>query len=197
MSCTNCNKVSHADFGDTFSCIYCKYPSSKAVPRATVNVQLEDATVILNASATGSPAEILLKYDAQSLMNSSKLGSDVNLEELMDSEEQIFHIKVAQLEPNTAEYKCDIVFVLDTSSTITDALEATNENEKNKNPPCLADNANSDSDIISPLAKRSLFETSTKPMVSNINAVAKHPGKGKLVSSIDPMPKHSDKGKLE
>ncbi|CAI9762248.1 unnamed protein product [Fraxinus pennsylvanica] len=93
MSCVNCNKVSHADYGETFACIYCKYPSSKAVPRATANVQLEDTSGILIANAIGKTAEILLKHDAESLMNCSKKGNDLNIEE--SAQEYIFYMKVS------------------------------------------------------------------------------------------------------
>lgn len=80
----------------------------------------------------------------------------------MDSEEQIFYMKVTQLKLNTAEYKYEVVFVLDPSSIIPNATEATSENGKGITPPCLADNTNSDNDNISPPVKRSLFQTSTE-----------------------------------
>ncbi|KAL2465108.1 Replication protein A 70 kDa DNA-binding subunit B [Abeliophyllum distichum] len=44
MSCDNCNKVSGANCGDIYQCVYCKYPNSKAAPRAKVYLQLMDST---------------------------------------------------------------------------------------------------------------------------------------------------------
>lgn len=155
--------------------------------RATANVELEDATGVLIASAIGNPAEVLLKHDAESLMN-----SDVNIEELLQSEtreEQIFYLKVTQLEPNTVEYKYEVVFVLDAYSAITDATEETSD--KNRNSSYLSDDNNSDiQDISPPSAKRSLCQPSAELVVSNIDALpenvtfnpqnAEVSGKGKL-----------------
>ncbi|KAL2455842.1 replication protein A 70 kDa DNA-binding subunit D-like [Forsythia ovata] len=68
MACQNCNRQSNGDYGETYFCLFCKYPQARAVPRARASVKLQDETGILHASIIGSPAELFLAYSANQLM---------------------------------------------------------------------------------------------------------------------------------
>ncbi|KAL2520740.1 replication protein A 70 kDa DNA-binding subunit D-like [Forsythia ovata] len=74
MSCNTYNKVSSADFNETYECVFCKFSHAVAVPRARVYVELEDLTGSLSGTMIGETAETFLQYTAKQLMDS---GSEV------------------------------------------------------------------------------------------------------------------------
>lgn len=169
MSCNNCNKITHADFHEIFLCIYCKHPTTKAVPRANATVQLEDASGSLDASAIGDPVEIMLNQTAENLMNLTKAHEtdpSIAAMTLLDTEEEyIFYIKVTQLEQNTTQYKYEVIFVLNAFPTVTDVMKDPTAEKEKSSFDLVEENKNSHSEETStPSAKRVLFKTLAKPV---------------------------------
>ncbi|KAL2494061.1 Replication factor-A C terminal domain-containing protein [Forsythia ovata] len=122
IACNNCNKVSNANLGETYQCVYCKCSQTKAVPSAKAYVQLEDSTGVLNANVIGEPAEKLLQCSSETLMQHSKHSSTTNIHDAIQmavDKQQIFYVKATQGLLNKTEYKFEIIFVLDTCLAIT------------------------------------------------------------------------------
>lgn len=88
-------------------------------------------------------------------------GNDPNIHEFIEmnpEQEHIFYVKVTQLEPNTTDYKYEIIFVFN-------ADEESNDKDTHKDTHVLhttEQNKNSDN-LASPstTAKRALFQDST------------------------------------
>ncbi|KAL2493596.1 replication protein A 70 kDa DNA-binding subunit D-like [Forsythia ovata] len=129
MSCNTCNKISSADFNETYECVFCKFPHAVAVPRARVYVELEDSTGSLSGTMIGDTAEKFLQYIGKQLMDS---GSEV-LEKIRITleEDQFFYIKGMKKNVLENEYKYDIIFlnkpVLSTSTTSTSTRSKTDK----------------------------------------------------------------------
>ncbi|CAA2954805.1 Hypothetical predicted protein [Olea europaea subsp. europaea] len=106
-------------------------------------------------------------------------------------EEHIFYVKITQLEPNSTACKYEIIFVFDAFSTIADGIEQ--PSEKDKGFLCLAE-ANNNYDIHEvspPSTKRSLFQTSSEPLLSNVKV------EKKIATSNSENDQVSMKGKLD
>ncbi|KAL2472283.1 Replication protein A 70 kDa DNA-binding subunit B [Abeliophyllum distichum] len=167
MSCDNCNKVSGANCGDIYQCVYCKYPNSKAAPRAKVYLQLMDSTGYINATAIGEPAESFLLCNANTLMNHSVSNPDSNIIDLIrlaTEEEKTFYIKAIQQNEEATEFKYELLFVLGSDSTVT----AGNQQSKDKGKSPMVEDEQSQQmdskDVTPPPAKRSLFQTPETPL---------------------------------
>ncbi|KAL2502580.1 replication protein A 70 kDa DNA-binding subunit D-like [Forsythia ovata] len=162
MSCDNCNKVSGANYGDIYQCVYCKYPNSKAAPRAKVYLQLIDSTGYINATAIGEPAESFLLCNAKTLMDHSVLNPDSNIIDIIHlatEEEKTFYIKAIQQNQEATEFKYELLFILGSDSTVTTGNQQSKDKGKS---PMLEDEQSQQMDsklVTPPPAKRSLFQT--------------------------------------
>ncbi|KAL2484943.1 Replication protein A 70 kDa DNA-binding subunit B [Abeliophyllum distichum] len=167
MSCDNCNKVSGANCGDIYQCVYCKYPNSKAAPRAKVYLQLMNSTGYINATAIGEPAESFLLCNANTLMNHSVSNPDSNIIDLIrlaTEEEKTFYIKAIQQNEEATEFKYELLFVLGSDSTVTVGNQQSKDKGKS---PMLEDEQSQQmdsKDVTPPPAKRSLFQTPETPL---------------------------------
>ncbi|KAL2494103.1 Replication factor-A C terminal domain-containing protein [Forsythia ovata] len=129
MSCNTCNKISSADFNETYECVFCKFSHAVAVPRARVYLELEDSTGSLSGTMIGDTAEKFLQYTGKQLMDS---GSQV-LEKIRITleEEQFFYVKGMKKNALDNEYKYDIIFlnepVPSISTTSTSTRSRTNK----------------------------------------------------------------------
>ncbi|KAL2509580.1 replication protein A 70 kDa DNA-binding subunit D-like [Forsythia ovata] len=167
MSCDNCNKVSGANYGDIYQCVYCKYPNSKAAPRAKVYLQLIDSTGYINATAIGEPAESFLLCNAKTLMDHSVLNPDSNIIDIIHlatEEEKTFYIKAIQQNQEATEFKYELLFILGSDSTVTTGNQQSKDKGKS---PMLEDEQSQQMDsklVTPPPAKRSLFQTPETPL---------------------------------
>ncbi|KAL2552917.1 replication protein A 70 kDa DNA-binding subunit D-like [Forsythia ovata] len=155
MSCDNCNKVSGANYGDIYQCVYCKYPNSKAAPRAKVYLQLIDSTGYINATAIGEPAESFLLCNAKTLMDHSVS---------QQRNEKTFYIKAIQQNQEATEFKYELLFILGSDSTVTTGNQQSKDKGKS---PMLEDEQSQQMDsklVTPPPAKRSLFQTPETPL---------------------------------
>ncbi|KAL2527400.1 Replication factor A C-terminal domain-containing protein [Abeliophyllum distichum] len=57
MACSNCNKVSAAQYNEVYLCVFCKYPHSRAIPRGRATVELRDNTGSIIPTVIGDAAE--------------------------------------------------------------------------------------------------------------------------------------------
>ncbi|CAA2992121.1 Hypothetical predicted protein [Olea europaea subsp. europaea] len=108
----------------------------------------------------------------------------------INPKEHIFYVKVTQLEPNTAEYKYEIIFVLNAFSTIAGGTEQPSREEKGFLCPGEKDD-NDIQEMSPPSAKRSLFQTSNELVLPSIKA------KTKISTSSSENSHISEKGKLD
>ncbi|KAL2537363.1 replication protein A 70 kDa DNA-binding subunit D-like [Forsythia ovata] len=169
MSCDNCNKVSGANYGDIYQCVYCKYPNSKASTKviAKVYLQLIDSTGYINATAIGEPAESFLLCNAKTLMDHSVSNPDSNIIDIIHlatEEEKTFYIKAIQQNQEATEFKYELLFILGSDSTVTTGNQQSKDKGKS---PMLEDEQSQQMDsklVTPPPAKRSLFQTPETPL---------------------------------
>ncbi|KAL2494596.1 replication protein A 70 kDa DNA-binding subunit D-like [Forsythia ovata] len=159
IACNNCNRVSNANLGETYQCVYCKCSQTKAVPRAKAYVQLEDSIRVLNANVIGEPAEKLLQCSSETLMQHSK-DSTTNIHDAIQmavDKQQIFYVKVTQGLPNKTEYKFEIISVLDTCLAITEIEHSKVDNGKGLLYPNLPTKPALIEEVSPPPVKKALF----------------------------------------
>ncbi|KAL2492233.1 Uncharacterized protein Adt_27861 [Abeliophyllum distichum] len=160
IACNNCNRVSNANLGETYQCVYCKCSQTKAVPREKAYVQLKDSTGVLNANVIGEPAEKLLHCSSDTLMQHSKR-STTNIHDAIQmavDKQQIFYVKATQGLINKTEYKFEIIFVLDTCLAITQIEHSKLDKGKGLLYPDLPTEPALIEEVFPPPAKRELFQ---------------------------------------
>ncbi|KAL2454075.1 Uncharacterized protein Adt_48423 [Abeliophyllum distichum] len=160
IACNNCNRVSNANLGETYQCVYCKCSQTKAVPRAKAYVQLEDSTGVLNANVIGEPAEKLLHCSSDTLMQHSKR-STTSIHDTIQmavDKQQIFYVKATQGLVNKTEYKFEIIFVLDTCLAITQIEHSKLDKGKGLLYPDLPTEPALIEEVFPPPSKRALFQ---------------------------------------
>ncbi|KAL2489979.1 uncharacterized protein Fot_43271 [Forsythia ovata] len=160
IACNNCNRVSNANLGETYQCVYCKCSQTKAVPRAKAYVQLEDSTGVLNANVIGEPAEKLLQCSSETLMQQSK-SSTTNIHDAIQmavDKQQLLYVKATQRLLNKTKYKFEIIFILDTCLAITQIEHSKVDKGKCLLYPDLPTEPALIEEVSSLLAKRALFQ---------------------------------------
>ncbi|KAL5545346.1 hypothetical protein UlMin_009130 [Ulmus minor] len=121
MACDKCNKVSNSSYNEFYECIYCKSPQARATPRATTKVVIEDAFGSITVSVVGEPAENLLQCFAKNLMEKTIMDPKLNIHDIIRSsidKEVILYLKVIKDDHNAADYKYNIVSIIDSPPEI-------------------------------------------------------------------------------
>ncbi|KAL2549549.1 Replication factor-A C terminal domain-containing protein [Forsythia ovata] len=135
MACSNCNKISAAQYNEVYLCVFCKYPHSRAIPRGRATVELRDNTGSITAIVIGEAAEKFFDCCAEELMHQDTMEDRPNNIPVFRThieDEHVVYVKSASRATIPNQTLFDVIFILDPDTVIkeTEALEFLSTNKQ-------------------------------------------------------------------
>ncbi|KAL2546529.1 Replication factor-A C terminal domain-containing protein [Forsythia ovata] len=135
MACSNCNKISAAQYNEVYLCVFCKYPHSRAIPRGRATVELRDNTGSITATVIGEAAEKFFDCCAEELMHQDTMEDRPNNIPVFRThieDEHVVYVKSANRATIPNQTLFDVIFILDPDTVIkeTEALEFLSTNKQ-------------------------------------------------------------------